>query len=177
MRWEDIVDRHGPLVWRCAYRLLGNDADAADCYQEAFAAALAVARREAVRNWPALLRRIVTTHALDRLRQRAIRGAIVPIAADVDVDSAAGSRVAEPSRVAEGRELLDAVRAALAQLPERHAEAFTLTCVEGMSYDEAAAVLGISKNNVGVLLHRARARLRELLAPVVDAGEARNASC
>jgi hypothetical protein len=30
---------------------------------------------------------------------------------------------------------------------------------------------------VGVLLHRARARLRELLAPVVEAGEARKASC
>ena len=40
MTWEDIVDRHGPLVWRCAYRLLGNHAAAADCYQEAFAAAL-----------------------------------------------------------------------------------------------------------------------------------------
>jgi RNA polymerase sigma-70 factor (ECF subfamily) len=62
-------------------------------------------------------------------------------------------------------------------LPERHAEVFTLTCVEGLSYDEAAAVLGISENNVGVLLHRARARLRELLAPVVEAGEARKASC
>lgn len=178
MRWEDIVDRHGPLVWRCAYRLLGNDADAADCYQEAFAAALAVARREAVRNWPGLLRRIVTTHALDRLRQRAIRGALVSIAADVDVDvAAAASRAADPSQAAEGRELLEAVRLALAQLPERHAEAFMLTCVEGMSYDKAATVLGISKNNVGVLLHRARARLRELLAPVVEAGEARNASC
>jgi RNA polymerase sigma-70 factor (ECF subfamily) len=176
MTWEDIVDRHGSLVWRCARRLLGNDADAADCYQEAFAAALAVARREAVRNWPGLLRRIVTTHALDRLRQRVARGALVPVATNADVDEAV-SRTADPSRAAEGREFLDAVRVALAQLPERHAEVFTLTCVEGLSYDEAAAVLGMSENNVGVLLHRARARLRELLAPVVEAGEARKASC
>ena len=176
MTWEDIVDRHGPLVWRCAYRLLGNDADAADCYQEAFAAALGVARREAVRNWPGLLRRIVTTHALDRLRQRASRGLLVPIQSGVDLD-AIDSRSPDPSRAAEGQEFLESVRAALAQLPERNAEAFMLTCIEGMSYDEAAAVLGVSTNNVGVLLHRARARLRELLAPVVEAGEARRVSC
>ena len=129
-----------------------------------------------MRNWPGLLRRIATTHALDRLRQRASRGALVPVATEVDVDAAA-SRVPDPSRVAEGREFFDAVRVALAQLPERHAEVFTLICVEGMSYDETAAVLGISENNVGVLLHRARARLRELLAPVVEVGEARKASC
>jgi RNA polymerase sigma-70 factor (ECF subfamily) len=178
MRWEGIVDRHGPLVWRCAYRLLGHHADAADCYQDTFVAALAVARRATVRHWPALLRRIVRTHAIDRLRQRSIRGVRVPIESDVDVDaaSAARSRVPEPSQAAEARELRDAVRAAVAQLPQRHAAAFTLTCFEGMSHDEAAVVLGVSTNNVGVLSHRARVRLRELLAPVGGVGEVRDAA-
>lgn len=168
-QWEDVVRRHGPLVWRCAYRMLGHQADAADCYQETFTAALCVARRAMVHSWPALLRRIVRTHAIDRLRQRSARGARLPIECDVDVDTAlaAGQRVPEPSQAMEGRELRDAVRAAVAQLPPRHAEAFTLTCFDGMSHDEAAVVLGVSTNNVGVLSHRARVRLRALLASVV----------
>jgi len=39
LNWKKIVDTHGPLVWRVAYRLLGNHADAADCAQEAFVSA------------------------------------------------------------------------------------------------------------------------------------------
>jgi hypothetical protein len=34
--WSQVVQEHGPLVWRTAYRLLGNEADAADCFQRAF---------------------------------------------------------------------------------------------------------------------------------------------
>ena len=45
VNWDNIVAQHGPLVWRTAYRLVGCDADAADCYQEAFAAALLISRR------------------------------------------------------------------------------------------------------------------------------------
>jgi RNA polymerase sigma-70 factor (ECF subfamily) len=90
--------------------------------------------------------------------------------------AAAGWRVPEPSQAAEGRELRDAVRAAVAQVPRRHAEAFRLTCFEGMSHDEAAVVLGVSTNNVAVLSHRARVRLRALLAPLTGAAEARTAS-
>lgn len=72
--WQAIVDRHGRLVWQTAYRLLGNRADAADCFQEAFVSALAVSRREEVRDWSALLQRLATARALDRLRQRLRRG-------------------------------------------------------------------------------------------------------
>ena len=68
--WESIVEEYRPLVWQTAYRVLGNETDAADCFQEAFISALEVARREQVRNWAALLRRLATMRALDRLRQR-----------------------------------------------------------------------------------------------------------
>jgi len=30
--WQLIVNEQGPLVWQTAYRLLGNEADAADCF-------------------------------------------------------------------------------------------------------------------------------------------------
>ena len=75
LNWDNIVALNGPLVWRTAYRLVGCEADAADCYQEAFAAALSISRRESVRNWPALLQKLATVHALDRLRRRFKDGA------------------------------------------------------------------------------------------------------
>ena len=68
--WSKVVREHGPIVWKTAYRLLGNDADAADCFQNAFVSALEVVRKEAVRSWPALLKRLATARAMERLRQR-----------------------------------------------------------------------------------------------------------
>ncbi|MCK5172149.1 MAG: hypothetical protein KAR47_02090 [Planctomycetes bacterium] len=40
--WQSIVEEYGSRVWRTAYRLLGNDADASDCFQETFLSAYTV---------------------------------------------------------------------------------------------------------------------------------------
>jgi len=68
--WKRIVTEYGPVVWRTAYRLVGNPEDAADCTQETFMAALGMSRRREVRCWPGLLHRIVTSRAIDCLRGR-----------------------------------------------------------------------------------------------------------
>ena len=44
--WEGIVRDEGPAVWRTAQRLLGNAADADECFQETFAAAVELVRRK-----------------------------------------------------------------------------------------------------------------------------------
>ena len=71
---------------------------------------------------------------------------------------------AGPHEQAEARELADRLRAALTELPERQAEVFCLRWLDQMSYQEIADRLGLETNAVGVLLHRARGRLRQLLA-------------
>ena len=68
--WSQVVKQHGPAVWKTAWRLPGNEADAADCFQNAFMAAVELSRAETARNVGALLRRLATVKALDRLRQR-----------------------------------------------------------------------------------------------------------
>ncbi len=68
--WQIIIEKHGPAVWKTAYRLLGNRADAADCFQETFLSALRFRRRRQVRNFQALLIHIATARAMDQLRQR-----------------------------------------------------------------------------------------------------------
>ena len=58
--WEHILRQAGPAVWRTACRLLGSRDDADDCVQDAFAAAVQIARQQSVQNWRALLQRLVT---------------------------------------------------------------------------------------------------------------------
>ncbi len=163
---RDIIRRHGPMVWRTVCRLAGpgREADAADCFQEVFVAALEAARRgagkEPVRNWEAMLRRIATVKALDLLRRRIReRGRF---AGDSAVEDLRGAD-APPEQALQRQELAEELRAALTRLPAEQAEAFCLRHVEDMSYEDIAAHTGVTPNAVGVLLHRAKERLRELL--------------
>ena len=159
--WKSIVRQHGGIVWATACRLLGNTADASDCFQETFLEAVKVSRREAVRDWPALLRHLAAARALDLLRARCRqRGRTDALA---DPDGVLG-READPGQEAEAGELAERLRAALGQVPPQQAEVFWLICVEKLSYREVGARLNLTTNLVGVLLHRARGRLRELLA-------------
>jgi RNA polymerase sigma-70 factor (ECF subfamily) len=165
--WPELLRAHGPAAWRAAYRLLGNRADADDCLQEAFLAALELSRRNDVHNWRALLVHLAAARAVDRLRQRR-RGAGGRVA---DWDTVPGP-TPPPSRGAEDAELADRLRAALAHLTPTQAEAFCLHCLEGWSYEEIARHLSTSTDAVGVHLHRARKRLRELLADSLGAPRA-----
>jgi DNA-directed RNA polymerase specialized sigma24 family protein len=60
-------------------------------------------------------------------------------------------------------------RLSLAKLSPQQAETFYLRYMEEMDYGQIAEALGIDVNQVGVVLHRARSRLREILAPVARA--------
>jgi RNA polymerase sigma-70 factor (ECF subfamily) len=157
--WKEILGREGPAVWQTAYRILGNHADAEECFQETFLAALQVSRREPVQCWPALLRRLATARTVEVLRRRRRSGRRQETA-DLDTFCAAS-----PSPcTAEEKELAQCLREALARLPPKQAEVFCLHCLEGWSYQEIARHLAISTTAAGVLLHRARQRLRKLLA-------------
>ena len=154
--WDAIVAEHGPLVWRTVYRLVGNHADASDCFQETFLSAISAARRERVENWGGFLQRIATARALDRLRRRVRQSG-----RDGRLDNVAvASPEPGPLRQAESHEVSDRLRLALVDLPLKQAEAVCLHYLEGWSYDEVGRHLGIAVNAVSSLLHRARASLR-----------------
>jgi RNA polymerase sigma-70 factor, ECF subfamily len=162
--WSAILSRDGPAVWRTAYRLLGNSADADECFQEACLAALAASGREVVRDWRALLQRMAAARAVDRLRDRYRRARRE---GPGDLAALAGAGPAPPEGAA-AAELGERLRAALTTLPPQQAEAFCLHALDGWSYAEVADQLGLSVDHVGVLLHRARKQLRERLAAHLD---------
>ncbi len=164
--WQTIIEEHGPGVWQTAYRLLGNRADAADCFQDTFVSALQFCRRRRVRNFPALLTRLATARAIDQLRSRFRRANI-----SSDLMDSSPSRNPGPVQAAQQRELTDGLRESLSKLPPREAQAFCLRYLNDMSYQQIGEELGVTANAAGVLLHRARARLKEYFESPVIANE------
>jgi RNA polymerase sigma-70 factor (ECF subfamily) len=73
-----------------------------------------------------------------------------------------------PEEGARARELGLALSVAIQALPISQREVLVLRDVEGMSAEEAAAVLGIGVPNLKSRLHRARAELRKQLAAVLE---------
>jgi RNA polymerase sigma-70 factor (ECF subfamily) len=160
INWPAVVTEFGPAVWRTVYRLLNQHADALDCYQETFLAAWRFAQRQRVDDWTALLLSLATRRAVDCLRRR-YRCRLVALDSAPEPTSEADC----PLRHAEAGELMDRVRIGLAGLPDKQADVFWLSCVEGLSHQRIADRLQIAPGEVRVLLHRARTRLRAILEP------------
>lgn len=161
---------HGDRLYAFALRLT-RDADlAADAVQEAFTTALRkfdAFRGEAnIGTW---LHRIVYTKAVDLIRQR---GKETPLPEDEedglgpDDERLAGlpAWARPPDEILWGSQTRDALESAMKQLTPLQRAVFTLREMDGMSTDEAASVLGLEPGTVRVHLHRARLRLRSLLA-------------
>jgi RNA polymerase sigma-70 factor, ECF subfamily len=153
----DELDRafreHHGIVFRTAYRITGNAADAEDVLQTVFLRLLRRERRAAaVENEESYLRRAAINAALDILRARQ---------ADRTVELQ--DLPADPSHD-DLSELRQALGRALAQLRPRPAEVFALRFLEGLSNAQIARMLGISQVLVAVIVHRTRQQLRKELA-------------
>lgn len=70
-----------------------------------------------------------------------------------------------PDTILARKEIAEAVRQAIAELPEHHRRVVILKDIEGLRYHEIARVLGIEEGTVKSQLSRARTLLREKLQP------------
>ncbi len=75
-----------------------------------------------------------------------------------------------PTRLVEGAERAEVVRAAVSALSERQRMALMLSRFENMSYVEIAETMDLSTKAVKSLLSRARVNLKDILQPYIDAG-------
>lgn len=151
-------------VYALALRLLGDPSDAADATQEVYVrvvrSVLGFRGEAAFGTW---LHRVTVNVCLTALRKRGDARARGQSAGIVEMDVELADDAPDPATRAETADLTARTTAALATLPAEAREVVVLRDVQGLSTKEAAQVLGISEGAVKVRLHRAHARLRELV--------------
>lgn len=160
--WEEIVRENTDRVYRLAYRLTGNRADAEDLTQEVFVRVFRSLHSYRPGTFAGWLHRITTNLFLDgqrrkkRIRFDALGPAVERIAATTDSGS--------PERRYEHHNLDRDIQEALDGLKPQYRAPVVLCDIEGLSYEEIAEVLGISMGTVRSRIHRGRAQLRSTLA-------------
>jgi len=163
--FHELIDRHGERLFRLAYSLVGNRADAEDVTQETLMGAYehmhGFKERATVKTW---LTRILVRQAA-RCHRRRGRSREKPVSAPDTV--AANGTAAESTR-----RHLD-VQRALDRLSPDHHEVVVLREFEGMSYAEMAHALGVPQGTVESRLYRARQELKTLLRDYLPPGAAR----
>lgn len=161
--WEQVVQEHSARVFRLAYRLTGNKHDAEDLTQEVFLRVFRSLSSYQPGTFEGWLHRITTNLFLDSMRRkRKIR--IDHLADDADQRLPASDERDEPGRGFEHNNFDSDVQAALAELSPEYRAVIVLCDIEGLSYEEIAATLGIKLGTVRSRIHRARAILRKSLA-------------
>jgi RNA polymerase sigma-70 factor (ECF subfamily) len=159
--WDEIVRLHADRVYRLAYRLSGNRADAEDLTQETFVRVFRSLADYTPGTFEGWLHRITTNLFLDMVRRRQkIRfDALAEDAGDRLASDEAG-----PERAYEQNNLDPEVQRALDALPADFRAAVVLCDLEGLTYEEIALTLDIKVGTVRSRIHRGRVLLREALA-------------
>ena len=160
-----LIERHASTIVNLAYRMVGNRAEAEDLAQETFLTAfkaLSTFREDS--KFSTWLYRIGVNKCKDWLRAK--RPGKGP--ADLDADEALDRHVAEtrtPERLLSQQQVAQELDQAIARLPPLYREAFVLKHVEGFSYEEMQAVLGVSTDTLKMRVYKGRVQLsRELAA-------------
>ena len=158
--WDDIVRTHSARVYRLAYRLTGNPHDAEDLTQDVFVRVFRSLSTYTPGTFEGWLHRITTNLFLDQVRRKQrIRFDALP---DDAGDRLAG-REPTPAQAFDDSSFDHDVQAALHALPPDFRAAVVLCDIEGLSYEEIAATLGVKLGTVRSRIHRGRAQLREAL--------------
>ncbi|UUS32806.1 MULTISPECIES: RNA polymerase sigma factor SigE [Streptomyces] len=158
--WEEIVSTHSGRVYRLAYRLTGNQHDAEDLTQEVFVRVFRSLSTYTPGTFEGWLHRITTNLFLDMVRRKQ------RIRFDALGDDAAErlpSREPSPQQVFHDTHFDADVQQALDTLAPEFRAAVVLCDIEGLSYEEIAATLGVKLGTVRSRIHRGRSHLRKAL--------------
>ena len=157
--WQLIIDEHKGDIWKTVCRLIDNEHDAYDCFQDTFVDALIYSTKHRIKNHRSLLIRIATRRSLDRIRGKYRTRIVMEKINDTNVVTTKS----DPARLTESVELADTLLEALAKLKTEEAEIFCMRHLNEMSYSNISKVMNIRSSNVGAILTRTKAKLKELL--------------
>ena len=162
-----LVDRHGPLAYRVALRLLGSHQDAEDIAQEALVTAWQqLPRFRAGSSFPTWLYRIVTTRALNRITRTRVTESL-DLLGQISGGQIGGGQLSDSQDETEQkveRDLtVDAVTNAVTALPPPQRVAIVLRHFEGLPVAEIAQITGSTIPAVRSHLFRGRRTLSATL--------------
>ncbi|WP_428993803.1 RNA polymerase sigma factor SigE [Actinomadura verrucosospora] len=158
--WDEVVREHSARVYRLAYRLTGNQHDAEDLTQEVFVRVFRSLSNYTPGTFEGWLHRITTNLFLDMARRRQ------RIRFEGLADDAAErlqGREPTPAQAFDDTNFDADVQAALDALAPEYRAAVVLCDIEGLSYEEISATLGVKLGTVRSRIHRGRAQLRAAL--------------
>ena len=158
--FEQLVDRHRPVVYRVAARVVGRE-EAEDVTQETFLRAYHRLHRfrgeSAFRSW---LLRIAHNTAVNAARRRRPE----PVERDDEGDAAEVAPAArEPVSALEESERRERLELKLGELRPEHRAVLVLRDLEGMPYEEIATVTETPVGSVKGRLHRARREMIDIM--------------
>ena len=160
---DDLYRRHGAEVYRYAYAVLGNHADAEDVTQTTFLNAYRSLEQGVRPRKPANWLLTIASNAIkQRFRQEQARPRLV------ELDERLAGYEAEENDGPSVGELLTA----LSKIPPQQRQAIVLREFEGRSYAEIAEILGVTTSALETLLFRARRSLAEELEHQLTCTEA-----
>ena len=145
-------------MFRTAYRITGNAADAEDVLQTIFLRLLRSGVTSAgVENGESYFRRAAVNASLDILRARQSQDRVLL----TEVPGKDQGRTAATASEDSSAELRECLRRAFVSLTPRSAEIFALRYLEDLSNQKIAEAMNISQVLVAVTLHRARRQLQK----------------
>ena len=177
LAFDRLVELHAPAVYNLTLRVTRSREEAEDCVQEAFVRAYTGLRsfrgEAAFATW---LYRVALNVAREAYKRRGraplpaaeLAGDDADSAPDLDQFAADGPAREDPEEAAIASQKRALVLRAVAELAPHHREVIALYDLQGLSYEEIAAVLQLRVGTVKSRLNRARLALREALADHVE---------
>jgi RNA polymerase sigma-70 factor (ECF subfamily) len=170
---DALFARNTRAMYQTALRVLGNPEDAEEAVQEGLLSAYRnlprFERRSQFSTW---LTRIVINAALMRRRSKRARPAVSLDEVVAEGELPLAERFADdgpnPEQLYAGTELGDRMNKKLAEISPLLRTAFWLREIEGLTAEEAAQVLGVSRNTLKARLWRARQELAARLGLALD---------
>ncbi len=166
--FRQLVERHQRAAFSVAVALVKDEQDAREVVQEAFVRVYkGLPQFQGGSSFFTWLYRIVTNLSIDHIRR--------PSRKETELDESLPLDAAEHAPIArpDGADPLDSVHrgelrqrieAALAELPDYHRGVIVMREVHGMSYEEMAEAMGVSKGTIMSRLFHARRKLQKALA-------------
>lgn len=174
--YRELLARYERPVFSLVFRMVRQRSTAEDLAQEAFIRAFgAIDSYNPSYKFSSWLFKIANNHTIDFLRKKRLDTVSIDGSANaVGADEVARtswelkSETEQPDAYVENRELGGQIEEAIALLRPEYRTVVLLRHVQGYAYDEIAETMELPLGTVKTYLHRARAELKEILAPRVS---------